>query len=1409
MGSCENLTSVDEPSCNSVFEQHSSLEFMEEPVSEQRMCLKTRFDVLDANVSGSTKLDGRLGLSSDDTTHCVSCGDAGDTGIGNKDGLIDEFQNVVGVSSEKAIDDECGVSRVCFIESQEEIGVCSSPDRCLDLSQDGNNIYVSSAYVTEAVVGDRDGSVSKCDNVSGSGLEKLVDESQSKVDSEAVVGDRDGPASECDNVSGSVLEKLVDEEQGVCLDGSQSEVDVCGFGLCVEKGGFQGEDLESFKHQKLPLGEVPSNCSPRNCERQDKQKDDQGFNRSSVEETVEVMGVETNALAEVKLGNDNQTLSSDAYEMPLKSIPVGGLTRNCVQQHGQKGDNILSCLPGEEGVMIKKSDELAELEKVPCDLIMPFGSFGIPLTGSPRNCVQHGDQKDGRTVSCSSSEGDMEGKEVKTDALDGIEKVNCFQISPSQFCEMPPELLPFTGSPNNSVQQEDQENDNTVGCTSSEGDMECIEEKTDALSGKMKVTCDQMLPSQCCEMDSEAISLIDSPTDCVQLGNQENNKNGGSLSSKSAKEVIEDKMRTCGQIFPSQGCSMTPELIPKTDSLRNCTQQNEQKSNECICVPSLEEEGKNYASVGIEIDICGHTLSFQECEIRSESTLVTEKQLIVEAKRDIVHGLENDSGHPRSPLEHTEPRMEFASATDLSFSCIQKKEQQGIESLAEGKANLSAAVEANMWKANLAVAVEANMCNCISASQDGETPFKVSYEDDLMRTCVGHKDHVDHESIGHLAVGTVEQKDNTDTCILALPMQSCQSSLESLRVADSLSNCSQQNDQGNNKSVDGLSAESATEAVEEKSDVTTDIKVEICSQLSPIEENEKEHSSRVIEKPISLQSCQPSAVDENGSCKSLNVAGLSQKDGFGAISSSGAVDGFGQIDHEVKDDVGTNCFSETKYPNRVSLSSRRSSRISRSSQKTQTKRAARNCRTKAKIQHSHGSIDIILNIARRKRSCLSKPARSSIWGLLGSITQIFGKSGMSSFNLSQNQGSQKARGDHRSQKRNKIQASGSSSTPSKKCNVSTRCLRLKVKVGKEICQSTLNVVVPKVADTMGSNDIVVGDDISESYPTKNSKFPILAHEEEDIFGEEGTQRQFQCLDSNPEEVVKHPGDSILDVHFASQELKATVITDNAAGDVADGNSAHKGVEVLGGASENNYVDPGTSPDSEVINTAPDSEVGTRSKEGLHKVVLTSSEIFAAPGNVASSRRGKKKTNLLFAGNCSLHDDSPVAASKVKPPKKRGGRQKLEDGSHSSDSLVAFPVTYASSNSSSGKEFCGELLPSSRDSEPGIIEEAMVPSVKCKGSELSKSLKSGGRKKGRSKVSNSAKSRRRKASTQRGNQRKSVNKNAVKEKGVLAAKRRDEGVLEPVEEKTEVRPQIGIGMFEFYDSVKKKCLPNRC
>lgn len=1398
MGSCENLTSVDEPSCNSVFEQHSCLEFIEEPVSEQRMCLETSFDVVDANVSGSVKLDGCLGLSIDDTIHCVSSGDAGDTGIGNKDGLIGEFQNVVGVGLEKVLDDECGVSRVCFIQSQEEIGVCSPPDRCLGLSQDGNNICVNSAYVTEAVIGDRDGSVSKCDNVSGSGLEKMVDdeqrvcldESQSKVDSEAVVGDRNGSVSDCDNVSGSVLEKLVDEEQGVCLDENQSEVDVCGTetnGSCVEKRGFQVEDLESFKHQKLPLGEVPSNCSPRNCDQQDKQKGDQGVNLFSVEETVEAMGVETNVLAEVKVGNDNQTLSSDAYGMPLESMPVDGLTRNCVPQHGQKGDNVVSCLPGEEGVMIEKSDALAELEKVPCALILPSGSFEIPsdlkpLTGLPRNCVQRGD---------------MEGKEKKADALDGIEKVTYFQILPSKFCEMPSELLSFTGSPNNYVQQEDQENDNSVGCPSSEGDMEYIEEKTDALYGITKVTCDQMSPSQCCEVSSEVISLIDSPTDSVQLDNQENDKNDRSLSSKSAKEVIEEKMGTCGQILPSQGCSMPPELIPRTDSLRNCTQQNEQKSNKGICVPSLEEvaEGKNYALAGIKIDICGCMMSFQEREIPSESTPVTEEQLVVEVKRGFVGGLENDndSGHPRSPLKHIESPMEFASATGLSCSSIQKNEQQGIESIVEG---------------NLSAAVEANMCNCRSASLDGETPFKVSYEDDLIRTCEGHKDQMEHENIGHLAVGTMEQKDNTDKCILALPMQSCQSSLESLHIADSLSNCSQQNDQGNNKSVDGLSAESVTEAVEEKSDVTTDIKVEICSQLSPIEENEKEHSSRVIEKPVSLQSCQPSAVDEKGSCKSLDVANLSQKDGFGAIGSSGAVDGFGQMDHEVKDDVDTNCFSETKYPNIVSLSSRRSNRISRSSKKTQTKRATRNCRTKAKIQHSHGSIDIIFNIARRKRTCLSKPARSSMWGLLGSITQIFGKSDMSSFNLAQNRGSQKARGGHRSQKQNKIGAGGSSSTSSRKCNVSTRCLRLKVKVGKEICQSALNVVVPEVVDTIGSNGIVVGDDSTESYPTKNSEFPILAHEVEDIFGEEGPHRQFQCFKSNPEDVVKHPGDSILDVHFASQDLKAAVITDNSAADVADGNSAHKGVEVLGGASENNYVDPGTSPDSEVINIAPDSELGTRSQEGSHKVVLTSSEIFTAPGYVTGSSRGKKKTNLLFAGNCSLHDNSSVAASKTKPPKKRGGRQKLEDGSHSGDSIAAFPMANASSNSSSGKEFCGKLLPSSRERVPGIIEEAMVPSVKSKGSELSKNLKSGGRKKGRSKVSNLAKCRRRKASTQRGNQQKSVNKNEVKEKGVLAANRRDKGILEPVEEKTEVRPQIGIGMFKFYDSVKKKkCLPN--
>ena len=41
------------------------------------------------------------------------------------------------------------------------------------------------------------------------------------------------------------------------------------------------------------------------------------------------------------------------------------------------------------------------------------------------------------------------------------------------------------------------------------------------------------------------------------------------------------------------------------------------------------------------------------------------------------------------------------------------------------------------------------------------------------------------------------------------------------------------------------------------------------------------------------------------------------------------------------------------------------------------------------MTHSNGGMKLNLEDARKKRSCFSKPARSSVWGLIGNIEQFF------------------------------------------------------------------------------------------------------------------------------------------------------------------------------------------------------------------------------------------------------------------------------------------------------------------------------------------------------------------------------------------------------------------------------------
>ncbi|KAI9199935.1 hypothetical protein LWI28_000551 [Acer negundo] len=860
-------------------------------------------------------------------------------------------------------------------------------------------------------------------------------------------------------------------------------------------------------------------------------------------------------------------------------------------------------------------------------------------------------------------------------------------------------------------------------------------------------------------------------------------------------EVVEEKTYVLplvqvgagNQTFSSEGCRMSLGSNFETGSSRNFVLQHDCKDDKIVgclsgdegvleekiyTLSGLEEvmDDKSNVFVGTEKDICKPIFSLQDSDICLESTLMNgSSEGFVGDKSDVLVGTK------------IEFPVESVSSTGFSSNYAPVNEQN-TESISphavEGKDDASAVIEANM-------------CNRISCSQDVEIPSKCSCKGDLMRRDI-HNDPSEHNSFCHLAVQPIikvmETRSDIDTRILALSVHSCQSSVENLHMSDSLSNYPQQNEQRDNRIIERPSAESITEFVEEKSDVTTDKKVEICTQVLHVEEGP-------VKKSVSLPPCHPFSSDENDSSK-LDVTDPFQKDVFGDMVSISAVDGGKQADHEEQDNVAVDCFSKTENPDTVPSFSKRSSIRSRLNRKTQTKRAAKNYRNTVKEQEPQSNNDIIFKVARRKRSCLSKPARASIWGLLDNITHFFYMSDVNRCSQAQNQRSRKAKGGRGSQKQKKKRTSGNSLGSSRKSHSYTRCLRLKVKVGKEVCQGSLNITVPEVVDTTGSDDAIVSGYRTESYQRNSLEFPKLAHSVEGKSREEGLT---ECFIKNAEEAETHPDDSVFNVYLANKDLKGTVMSNKFDVDVTDeyiSIPAHKGDDVLGGAIENCYMDPGTSPDSEVINLVPDAQVGARSQEELHKTVSSSPKACVATGYVICSRRGKKEDDLHLADNRILEESSLVSASKkkAKPSKKREGRQKMVDNFGSGEMLVASFGANASSISSGNGEVSVEPLPSSTETELGIFREEMVPSIKSKGCRISKTSKSDGMRKGKFKVSDTAKNRRKKTDKLGANQRKSVNKSKL-EKGVSITKRMQKVVCDQVEEKTECKPEIGSNMAD--------------
>ncbi|OVA03854.1 SET domain [Macleaya cordata] len=604
--------------------------------------------------------------------------------------------------------------------------------------------------------------------------------------------------------------------------------------------------------------------------------------------------------------------------------------------------------------------------------------------------------------------------------------------------------------------------------------------------------------------------------------------------------------------------------------------------------------------------------------------------------------------------------------------------------------------------------------------------------------------------------------------------------------------------------------------VEEKHNVLPGTSNALMTQVSDIEEN----TCNLIEGPpniafecaiedsTSLQLSQHFGVLDISSFDCSGMQRHQEIDSSGGPPSCSLIDSTMQADNEGKDIVKPDFASTSTCTDIITSPPQRSTRQSKLVKITETRKTARRSRKPTNNMFPVRAIAMSLEIARGKRSCLSKRARSSIWGTLGNIINVFTENdGLlkydPQFNQIEKQGSQKRKGGQGG-KRLKSTRTGGSSRTSKKgnCRAITGHICLKVKRGGDLGQTSPQVVLPDVIDSLASAQAVVGECALESNCQITLEISKLVNDvDHKIVENVHDTRQFTSCSTDLENPVTFQGASVRDFHQgdisvvnALGDLESTVTQDisvvNTLGD-CPGVSSQSGTETLGEAVVHRYSDPGTSPDSEVINVIQDDGVGARGQEDLRDTVLSCSQSVGPIGvttskKMKSKRKGKK--NGKVKGPYPLVGYAP-AEEKFRGPrslkKSRNSAKcrpglRVEDGLNPTDTVIS-----ATSGSVSISSSCMEGYPMEPFTVPGPVELGarlkvdtvlescemsgdLLPSCKTIGLKLPKSPQSSaGLSKHRSRAPDSARrtsgnSRQKK----KGDSLKSVNKSKVKEKDIL-------------------------------------------
>ncbi|KAM0019377.1 putative [histone H3]-lysine(4) N-trimethyltransferase chromatin remodeling SET family [Helianthus debilis subsp. tardiflorus] len=225
-------------------------------------------------------------------------------------------------------------------------------------------------------------------------------------------------------------------------------------------------------------------------------------------------------------------------------------------------------------------------------------------------------------------------------------------------------------------------------------------------------------------------------------------------------------------------------------------------------------------------------------------------------------------------------------------------------------------------------------------------------------------------------------------------------------------------------------------------------------------------------------------------------------------------------------------------------SSRRSTRKSSSNQKSDTKTPARKSRRNS---GKRPVVDLLTaDVGKGQRSNLSRPVRSSAWGFVGKIDEIFTQNAETNIDP-------KGRTSHRGGKRNTDSVNKSVQTSEGESKASNKGLLLKLKLSTVAIQNCQINTIPDMEKEL------------ESYREVKLEASNLQSNIPESFEKE----VFRASNENPDDGTVSSKSPVSDVRLAERE----------------------GIE-------NRCLDPGTSPDSEVINVIPDAQVNVSITEDI-------------------------------------------------------------------------------------------------------------------------------------------------------------------------------------------------------------------